>query len=257
MLLDAIGALAGVPPGLERPVRQGSGITAEQLKRMRRAEAQAAAQEISAGLRQARADFIESVRRSGRIRAEWTFDNIRHDSANTEALDLARGFADAGSCGQGEPLLLLLSGEAGSGKTVAAHAVANAWLENTVKVPVIMDFGAIKKLKFFNAREEWQAIKERREQWEQLLQTSLLIVDSLCGNCEGLSVYDQKILTELLRTRRAAELPLMITTPVSFNNLHTTIGDNCFESLKEYSVMCGTLLGGSRRNPIVVNGRRL
>lgn len=256
VLLDTIGKLAGVR--LDPQEIEAGQMSAEQLQKLRHEEALAAALEIRAGIEQARADLIGELRRSGRIKAAWTFETLSRDRSNAEALALATGFAAAGGTPvEGEPLLLLLSGAAGSGKTVIAHAVANAWLEAAGKAVLITDMNRLRRLRIFNQKEDWQSVHERREQWECCLKADLLIVDSLCANCEGLSVYDQKVFTELVRARRDAELALMITTPVPLDLLHSSIGESCFESLREYSVMGGTLLGGSRRNPIVVNGKRI
>lgn len=224
------------------------------LKEQRKREAYLASVEIAQERTLKRRQYVDEMHSQGQIIADLNFSNLKSDAANAKALMAAQGFCASLEIPHA-PLLYLLSGGPGTGKTAIAHAVANRILiETSNRHVILVNYEALKKSRLFMARENAEVTAEKQQDWERYLNVDLLIIDGLCANNEGLTVFDQKILVDLLRSRFRASKDMMITTPVSFSQLHQAIGDGLYESIKEYSVISETLYGNSRRQPLIVDG---
>ncbi len=227
------------------------------LKALRAKEAHEAALEIQKENRQNRLLYIQKIHQSGRINPDFAFAKITVDSQNQEAAGLARMFCHTVSRPLNSVPLLLISGAEGSGKTVLCHAMANELLETGINEVSLCEFEEIRQTFLFNQNEEKQERRERDDRYEHFASVKVLILDGLCQNREGLTVFDQRIFSRLLRERYAARLPMVITTPCELDSLRLALGDFAYESLKQYEAMTAVLFGGSRRRPLRYRGRAI
>ena len=226
---------------------------------MRWQDARRAAVEIAQSQKKLRDDFVRSVHDSGRIDGSWTFETLQIDAHNQNAVNAARGFCFTKNTREAaaQPVIFILQGAEGTGKTVICSAIANYFLEHGISQDVeIITFDELRRVNYFNSKIDEREDRQEREHLLDVYQSvNMLIIDSL--RPEGLSMFDQKIFSTLLRTRLARRLSMVISISMPFMQLHTVIGDLCFESLKSYSVMTAELYGGSRRRQILVNGAPL
>ncbi|MDO5351936.1 MAG: DnaA/Hda family protein [Succinatimonas sp.] len=224
------------------------------LEAMRRHEAFLASQEIQQQRLENRRLHIEDIHRSGRVNAQWTFDNLVKDAQNQNAFASAIGFCSSLDIAH-KPFLYFVQGGAGAGKSALLHAIANRLLTLTSKREVlIVGYEDFKRSRLFTNKESAEVSVEKQQNWERYCSVDVLFLDDLCGNNDGLTLYDQKILTELLRIRYVKGLSMVISTPVQFKFIHQAIGDSCYESIKEYEVISAILYGNSRRTPLFVEG---
>ena len=249
VLIEAIEGLGNIKVDLNAPSEPID------IVQMRKHEAYLASQEIAASKIAKRRNYVDKLHNQGAVNPLWTFSNLTKDSANQKALTTAQGFCMSLDITDNEPLLFLVSGGPGTGKTCLCHAVANSVLEKSSSRHIfIVNYDNLKKTRLFMAHENSDVTAEKQQEWERYCSVDLLLLDGLCANNEGLTVFDQKILSELLRIRFVKGLDMMITTPVNFMQLHQAIGDTCFESIREYSVISAMILGQSRRRPLIVDG---
>lgn len=230
------------------------------IREIRRREAIEASKEIAQRRSENHRNFINSVYESHRVNPEYTFDRIQMDQFNNQAVTTAQGFCASSSLAvqlDSEPQLFLLSGNPGSGKTVLSNCIANYYLNKLWKDVEICSYQEIKRCRTPSSTDTTVDVEEKSTRWERLSTVDLLIIDSLCQNNEKITAFDKQVIPDLLRTRRARRLPLVITTTVVPNSLHGMLGDEIFESLKEYNVMGAALFGNSRRSPISFAGANL
>lgn len=223
------------------------------IRKERAREARLARLEIKQEYENARKKAIDSIYRSHMIDPNITFDSLKIDEYNQDAINCAKLFCYAQK-DDDKTSLLFIQGAEGTGKTTLCHAIANYWIKSHNHNISLISFDQIRKTKFFYSNDESGVREERDEQWETFLNKNLLILDGFLQNREGLTIFDQKVFSELLRERYARGLPMVITTPVMFTNLTTALGSYCYESLLEYDVLAKSLHGPSRRNRLVVNG---
>lgn len=200
---------------------------------------------------------IEKIMQSGGITSAFTFSNIIVDQANRTAVDTARMFclSHARPSVTKPPELLLLSGASGSGKSVLANCVAYEWLHCRNKDTMIIGFSRFERLRYYDQGEGEELKKKRADTMARCLGCDLLVIDGLCESGQGLTVYQQKVLSEIIRSRQERSLCTMITiTLPSIRTLHQAVGDYTFESFKVYRVVTAELLGASRRQPMISNG---
>lgn len=200
---------------------------------------------------------IERIMKSGGIVHDFTFDTITVDQANAQAVDTARMFCLSHSRqgGRKDPELLLISGLSGTGKSVLANCVAYAWLHDRGRDTLIIGASRLEKLRYFVPNEDGESLRRRQDAWRRCVTCDLLVIDGLCENLQGLTVFQQKVVPECVRLRRERGLCTMITiTLPSIRTLHQAVGDYTFESLKCYRVVAAELMGGSRRPDLTANG---
>lgn len=227
------------------------------INKLRKEEARAASIEISRMKLENHKKFVKSVYEEHRIDSRYTFDSIRIDDLNTQAVATAKGFCATGNYNFGEdsaPILLLIQGAAGSGKTVLSNCVANNFLNVLWKDVVLTSYTEMKKNKTPSSGDTSFDRSDKDAKWERFISVDLLIIDGLCQNREALTAFDRTVIPDLLRARRARDLPLVITTPLLPSEMHMHLGDEIFESIKEYSVLATSLFGQSRREPISFGG---
>lgn len=225
------------------------------LKALRAREAHEAALEIQKENRQNRLLYIQKIHQSGRINQDFVFGKIKVDAQNQEAVGLAKMFCHTVSRPLVSVPMLVISGSEGSGKSVLCHAMANELLEMGINDVSMCEFEEIRQTFLFNQNEEKQERRERDDRYEHFASVKVLILDGLCQNREGLSVFDQRIFSRILRERYAARLPMAITTPCELDSLRLALGDFAYESLKQYEAVTAVLYGGSRRQPLRHRGR--
>lgn len=232
----------------------------ESLEEMRRREAHEVAVELEKTRKQQRQAYIDKVHSEGRIEARWTFQTLIEDALNRDAITYAKTFVRTTyqKNNSEEPKLFLLFGAEGTGKTVICNAMANAYLSAGVRSVQLVPFEAIRNACMF-FREELRGEKEARDrEWETYCTCDILMVDGLCSNREGLTLYDQRIFSNLLRTRYQLRLPMVITTTAHYaGGMQKAVGEYVYESIREYEVLAMTLAGNSRRKPIQLRGQRV
>lgn len=228
--------------------------------RLRAMDAKIASQEIAKERLENHKSFVNSIYESKKVLPENTFEKALQDDMNKDAFASARSFCYMAFI-SGEfsaaPPLFLLQGPAGTGKTYICNCIANEFLNKKWKDVEICDYNQIKKAKVPSQADTSFDIEAKNKAWQRFVTVDLLILDGLCKNNEALTAYDRQVLPELLRSRRANNLPMVITTPLQPTMMHNHLGDECFESLKDYSVMTAALFGQSRRQPILFGGARL
>ncbi len=245
-LVKKIEALSGIKFNQEE-------LTNFDIRKERAREARLAHIEIEREYENSRKKAIEAIYRSHMVDPKITFDSLIVDDYNQDAINCAKLFCYAQKEDNKVPLLFIQGAE-GTGKTMLCHAIANYWLENHSHDISLTSLDQIRKTRFFYTKDESELRDERDEQWEKYLNKKLIILDGFLQSREGMTVFDQKIFSELLRERHARSLPMVITTPVMFSSLTTAMGGYCYESLLEYEVLAKSLLGASRRKPLIVNG---
>lgn len=224
---------------------------------MRREETHHATEILKERRERIRQDQIARIMKSGGISPDYTFDTIAVDMANQAAVQTARTFCLAHLAGnsKSEPELLLISGLSGTGKSVLANCVAYEWLQHRARDTIIISAGRLEKLRYFVPNEDGESLRRRQEGWRRCIACDLLVIDGLCENGMGLTVFQQKVVPECVRSRRERGLCTMITiTLPSIRTLHQAVGDYTFESLKCYRVAAAELLGRSRRPDLTANG---
>jgi DNA replication protein DnaC len=223
------------------------------LAAMRRHEALLASQEIQAQRRENRRLQIEDIHKSGEVNAQWTFSKLICDTSNHNAFDNAKSFCKNLKIFE-TSLMYFVQGGPGTGKTALLHAIANDILDTSNRNVLILSYDEFKRCRIFTNKDSIELNAEKQQNWERYCSVDVLFIDDLCGNNEGLTIFDQKIFSELLRYRLAKKLHIVISTPVQFKFVHQAIGDSCYEAIKEYQVSANILYGNSRRAPLFVEG---
>ncbi len=227
---------------------------------MRKEETQKANLELRERNRRLREEFIEKTRKTGHIDPNWTFDNMIVDPANERAVTDARLFCHARMVSPEPPSIFILAGGPGSGKSVLANAMANCWLIDSNKEGSYHDVCVIsathfERIRYFNQSEDREDLKRRRDEWERFCNASMIIIDGLCENGQGLSVFMQKVLAEFLRIRFEKRLSVILTVCIpAINYLPQAMGPQVMESCRQYDNVLALLMGRSRRKPIMFNG---
>lgn len=230
------------------------------IKAIRRIEAHQASVELSRQREQRHREFVDDVHKQGRINPEYTFDKIVKDEANAHAYDVALSFCATLNMDLDKltnPPFFLLQGGPGTGKSVLCNCIANEFLVKHFKEVLLCSYSEIKRNRAPSSSDTVYDVQEKNSHWEKYLTVDLLIIDGFCQNNENLTAFDKQVFAELLRYRKELKLPIVVTTPLSAESIHPKLGDDCFESIKEYSVFSACLFGLSRRQPIIISGHNL
>ncbi len=226
------------------------------IKEQRRKEALLAAEEIKKANLESRVNEIEKAHASGKISKEFTFDKIKVDMFNQKAIKTARSFVnhmikrkDLG------PFFFILRGNEGTGKTVLSHAIANEYLKYCSGSVEIVTFDQIKDTWIYSFNENREERITRNENWDRFCTCDLLIIDSICAIRVPLTLFEQRVFSNILRERHERGLSLMVTTPLSFQmQLRDALTNYCVDFFTQFSAFAAELEGGSRRAKMVVNG---
>lgn len=153
---------------------------------------------------------VKELRRTGFPESdmqEWTFAN--DDGENSKIMTVAKNYVDNFSKMREDGKGLLLFGSVGTGKTYAAACIANALIDNGY--PVLMT-------NFARIRNTVQGLFDgRQEYFDSLNRFPLLILDDL--SAESKSEYMQEIVYSVIDARYRANLPLIITTNLTADEL--------------------------------------
>lgn len=153
---------------------------------------------------------VKELRRTGFPESdmqEWTFAN--DDGENSKIMTVAKNYVDNFSKMREDGKGLLLFGSVGAGKTYAAACIANALIDNGY--PVLMT-------NFARIRNTVQGLFDgRQEYFDSLNRFPLLILDDL--SAESKSEYMQEIVYSVIDARYRANLPLIITTNLTADEL--------------------------------------
>lgn len=153
---------------------------------------------------------VKELRRTGFPESdmqEWTFAN--DDGENSKIMNVAKNYVDNFSKMREDGKGLLLFGSVGTGKTYAAACIANALIDNGY--PVLMT-------NFARIRNTVQGLFDgRQEYFDSLNRFPLLILDDL--SAESKSEYMQEIVYSVIDARYRANLPLIITTNLTADEL--------------------------------------
>lgn len=229
------------------------------MQELRRKEALEAHREIALLRRQKRLNQIESLHSSNIINPKWTFQTVITDLNNSQATASAEGFCASVNMAHSlgvAPSLLLIQGGPGVGKTVLCHCVANKVLTSSMLDVEIHSYSEIKRVRAPSSNDSNADKIEKQSLWDRMVSVDLLIIDGLCQNNESFTNFDRLTFPELLRLRRAKGLPLVITTSLLPSEIRDRIGEESYESIKEYSVLAVALFGQSRRADFNFKGIR-
>lgn len=235
---------------------------------MRRREAEEVRQQVFERQKESYFEFVAGMRERSLIHSECTFENVTIDKFNQQAFEYGRKFLDS-LFPNLMPNLYLVCGDLGTGKTVLCHTLANRFLDLCLKSPEHMNRNSDLPFVAVTSMEELRVTRQylpgeiaadrykREHRFRELCQVDLLILDGLCGDCQALDLFNQRIFNELLRIRSTNYRPMIITTPIMLQAIHKAVGDSCFEGMKCFNVVSAALLGGSRRPMIFYNGAYL
>ena len=231
------------------------------MRKARREDAHKALLEIQAQSRQRRQDYCRAVLERDFVSAEFTFDRVQKDGANSAAFDAALGVCASLVANHGsaqKPPLLLVQGLPGSGKTVLCSCAVNYVLMHSESLTVrLVNFGSLKKTQLHANDEEWESLRRKRDEWQDFQQVDLLIIDNFLQDNKGLSAYEQQYLTDLFNLRRQMRKALILTTALDLKLLRDAIGASCYESLCSYYTVAEQLLGRSRNQEILLHGKAI
>lgn len=165
---------------------------------------------------------------------EWTFAN---DDGNNPTLTTAmKNFVEKFATFRAEGKGLLLFGTVGTGKTYLAACVANALIDKGTPC-LVTNFARI-------ANEVSGMFEGKQQYYDNLNSFPLLVIDDL--RAERKTEYMQEIVFNVIDSRYRANLPLIVTTNLTREELMTptnTMEDRIFSRLFE---MC---------TPIEVKGK--
>ena len=257
---------------LLKTIEQHTGIDVDavevdpfEIYQMRRQEANEVANEIKQRQEAFYRQFMSNMRKDANVNPEYTFDRLRKDELNHDAFSLSFKFLASINQRLNKQMLLVF-GDRGSGKTLLCHAIANQYMNlkaaahfqsprnRQLPLALIVNFDDVKKTWLFLHKETYEEKLSRENLFKTYCEVDLLILDGLCSDNMALEPFSQKVFSELIRTRVAQNLPMVVTTSINLQAIHKAVGDLCYEGIKSFDVDATALLGGSRRPNIRFNG---
>lgn len=257
---------------LLKTIEQHTGIDVDavevdpfEIYQMRRQEANEVASEIKQRQEAFYRQFMSNMRKDANVNPEYTFDRLRKDELNHDAFSLSFKFLASINQKLNKQMLLVF-GDRGSGKTLLCHAIANQYMNlkaaahyqsprnRQLPLALIVNFDDVKKTWLFLHKETYEEKLSRENLFKTYCEVDLLILDGLCSDNMALEPFSQKVFSELIRTRVAQNLPMVVTTSINLQAIHKAVGDLCYEGIKSFDVDATALLGGSRRPNIRFNG---
>jgi DNA replication protein DnaC len=168
---------------------------------------------------------------------------VPHDEAQKTVRSIARQFRDFIVT---EPrwAALVLSGEAGTGKTLLACEIAEALMNRLLRsVRYTTAAGMIGEIRASYGQEG----KTEDGEIERFAQFDLLIVDEVDA-MRG-TANDQMLLTEIINRRYSNERPVLVITNQKRDNLAQFVGDRIDDRLHENGFVCNFNWPSFRRKP--------
>lgn len=259
-LTDLICELSGKTPGQVQSIAPKTSADYSKILQSDTSKANAEVSEIRRQSEDQRlSDQIKAFLEQSGAKRSRTFDTLSIDQYNSKAINTVKGVTSIIRAGLSEkkPVLLLITGAPGTGKTVLSHAFANQWVMEMAKSVKLINFERLMETKKILNAEPWSSTSARQRDYQTFLKCDLLIIDGLCANSQALNSYEQKIFLELLNYRFEHNLSMMITSVVTPRNgyLHEAIGDACFDALSSFNVMAEELGGLSRRERFTLGGQ--
>ncbi len=218
---------------------------------IRKKEAREASREIRLQQKEKRQRYISSLYDTHVFNREITFNSIRVDKANEQAVSVCDGFTASLAnydIKESTPPLLLIWGNVGSGKTVMCNCIANSVLNSYDMTVDIASTYELKKSRFVD--KDPYVNEENQQRYDHYVHVGLMMLDGFTANVERLTNFDRQVISELIRSRREQKLPMVITTSLTPQSMKMQLGDEIYESMREYSVMTAPLFGDSRRPDI-------
>lgn len=155
-------------------------------------------------------DRVMKLRNSGfpeKAMQDWTFEN--DDGSNPTLTNAMKNYVANFDTFKAEGKGLLLFGTVGTGKTYLAACVANALISRGVPC-LVTNFARI-------ANEVQGLFEGRQQYYDNLNAFPLLVIDDL--NAERKTEYMQEIVFNVIDARCRANLPLIITTNLTREEL--------------------------------------
>lgn len=247
-----------LPPAARQDLANDKPATYEDYLQMKREENIAIQQSVRASQNNYYKEYVANTRISNDLNPDFTFDKIKFDHLNYNALNFSQQFARNMDAHLGSTLLLLLGGP-GTGKTVACHAIAQLYIQlkynaqikdlrrPDLPLVVLSEFNEITSLRMYSFSENPQDRSSKDRRFDEICNVDLLIIDDLCDDDNALTPFAQKVLAEILSYRREINLPIVIASPVSNIDIADKIGIRSFERMNSYNVIATCLEGTSRR----------
>ncbi|MBQ9274571.1 MAG: ATP-binding protein [Succinivibrio sp.] len=190
--------------------------------------------------------YTQLLQLSGRVKAEWTFEQIQHDELNSQAISAARSFCD--TSGVAPQRILVVTGNPGSGKTVLCNALANYYMKNTGRRVCYTSLAAVKELRFSAGEREDEFTGLRFGEYRALVECALLIIDPLVLGNTPLTPFENRVLCRLCTQHYEHGGELVLTLPKVGATVNEYMELYCADALHSYEGMRADLLGESRRN---------
>lgn len=154
---------------------------------------------------------VDSLRKSGihnPLMHNWTFENDNGSSA--KLINTAKRYVNGWEDMKRKNIGLCFFGGVGTGKTYAAACIANALIDNRVRV-IITDFSHI-----INAMQSFET-KDKNAYIDNICGCDLLIIDDL--GVERQSDYALEICEQVIDGRVKAGKPMILTTNIPLEML--------------------------------------
>ena len=169
----------------------------------------------------------EELRKDGffyKSLAKYTFDI--DDGSQPKVMHIAKKYVENFDTFKAQGKGILFYGGVGTGKTYAAACIANALIDKGI--PVMMtNFNRI-------ANKLQERFGKAQEFLDSLNKYQLLIVDDLAT--ERNTEYMQEIVFNIIDARYSAELPIIITTNLDYNDIKTssnTVNSRIYDRIVE------------------------
>jgi len=203
------------------------------------------AEGLEEGERQRKADRERLLEKSGlpaRYR-QATLDTIQVTETNKHAVDAVRLYIEKPASG------LMLLGPVGTGKTLLASCVANAFLDKLKRVTFGGVVDLLGRIRRSYSRETPEGQAQQEEEWEiieELTTVPLLVLDDL--GKERVKDWVEETLFRIIDARYREKRPLVVTSNFTLPELegrYPAVGSALVSRLAE--ICTGIYLGGEDR----------
>lgn len=194
------------------------------LKAQRKKEALEVEKEIEQIQKAQKDKNIASIRETKHI-PECSFDTLEQNDNLKKAINACRQFSQSFDRKVIKTPLLLIRGARGTGKTTLAYCILNDLINNGFDDFEFLYFEEITRVaKLFWNSNGLEQLQEYDQRWNRIINCKLLVIDNFALNKAKLSVFEQKVLSEVLQLRYRMFNRLIITTVCSDNELNEILG---------------------------------